>query len=63
MVKLESQDKLVSRIGRSPDHGDSVVNAWSDGDKIENSYQMWQTNKTNKKLGRRPVVVMTKSRR
>ncbi len=58
MIKLESKEKLVARIGRSPDCGDPVVNAWSDGDKIENSYQMWQNNKTNKSLGRRPVVKM-----
>lgn len=57
-IKLESKEALVKRIGRSPDHGDAVVNAWSDGDKIENSYQMWQSNKVNKKLGRRPVVKM-----
>lgn len=62
MIKLESKDKLCARIGRSPDCGDPVVNAWSDGDKIENSYTMWQTNKVNKSLGRRPVVKM-KSRR
>ena len=63
MVKLESKEKLVARIGRAPDCGDPGVNAWSDGDKIENSFQMWQNNKTNSKLGRRPVVKMNPRRR
>lgn len=58
MIKLESKEKLCARIGRSTDCGDPVVNAWSDGDKIENSYQMWQNSKVNKKLGRAPVVIM-----
>lgn len=57
-VQLETKEDLCKRLGRSPDEGDAVVNAWSDGDKIENSYQMWQNNKTNSKLGRRPAVKM-----
>lgn len=52
-VHLETKEELVKRLGRSPDDGDAVVNAWSDGDKIENSYQQWQT-RSNK----RPKVVM-----
>jgi hypothetical protein len=60
MIKLESKEKLCARIGRSTDCGDPVVNAWSDGDKIENSYQSWQSNKVNRNLGRRPVVLMSK---
>lgn len=63
MIKLETKEKLCTRIGRSTDCGDPVVNAWSDGDKIENSYQMWQNNKVNSKLGRRPVVKMNPRRR
>jgi hypothetical protein len=61
MIKLEPKDALVRRIGRSPDHGDAVVNAWSDGDKIENSYGEWKSN--NSTLGRRPVVVMSTRRK
>ena len=53
-VHLETKEDLVKRLGRSPDDGDAVINAWSDGDKIENSYQQWQANKTAK----RPKTVM-----
>lgn len=63
MVKLENKDKLCLRIGRSPDHGDAVINAWSGGDKIENSYQIWESNKKNAKLGRRPKVIMSNRRK
>ena len=62
IIKLESKKDLIKRIGRSPDKGDAVMIAWSGGDKIENSYQSWQQNKVNKKLGRRPVVVMNRRR-
>lgn len=63
IVKIENKDDLVKRLGRSPDEGDAVVNAWSDGDKIENSYQIWQDNRVNSKLGRRPKVIMSERRK
>ena len=66
VVKLEPKKDLVKRIGRSPDHGDAVVNAWSKGEKIEHSYAKWELNKNNAKLGRRPKVIINqrgKSRR
>lgn len=53
-VHLETKEELVKRLGRSPDDGDAVVNAWSDGDKIENSYQEWQA----RKVAKRPKVIM-----
>ncbi|WP_186371041.1 hypothetical protein [Yersinia alsatica] len=36
VIHLEAKDKLVKRLGRSPDDGDAVVMAWSDGEKQEN---------------------------
>ena len=61
MIKLEPKDKLCARIGRSPDCSDPVVNAWSDGDKIENSYGIWENNNRGGRMqtiatmsGRRP---------
>ena len=60
MVKLEPKDKLCSRIGRSPDCGDPVVNAWSDGDKIENSWGIWEKNKPGGRM--QTVAIMSKRR-
>lgn len=54
MIKLEPKERLVKRTGASPDEGDAVVMAWSDGDKIENSYQQWESSMSN----RRPQVIL-----
>lgn len=35
-IKLESKEEVVKRLGRSPDRGDAVVMAWSDGIKSAN---------------------------
>lgn len=34
-IHLEAKEKLVARIGRSPDRGDAVVMAWTKGNKLE----------------------------
>ncbi|AJJ62742.1 terminase family protein [Yersinia aldovae] len=36
VIHLEAKDKLIKRLGRSPDDGDAVVMSWSDGEKQEN---------------------------
>lgn len=36
VIHLEPKDKLVKRLGRSPDRGDAVVMSWFDGEKQEN---------------------------
>lgn len=41
-IKLEAKDKLVKRIGRSPDKGDAVVMAWFSGPKMASHYQQWK---------------------
>lgn len=51
-IKLEAKDKLVERIGRSPDKGDAVVMAWYSGPKMASHYGAW------KKRSAPPVVVM-----
>ena len=51
ILYAETKEKLVDRLGRSPDRGDAVVMSWSAGDKIASSYQKW------KSPGRRPAVV------
>jgi hypothetical protein len=51
-IKLEPKDKLVKRIGRSPDKGDAVVMAWFSGPKMASHYQQW------KQRSAPPTVVM-----
>ncbi len=63
MVKLEPKEKLCARIGRSPDCGDPVVNAWSDGDKIENSYSTWEKNNSNGRMRQTTAIMSTRRKR
>ena len=62
MVKLEAKDKLCARIGRSTDCSDPVVNAWSDGDKIENSYGTWEKNKNGGRMNNQQTAIMSDRR-
>jgi hypothetical protein len=62
VVKLEPKEKLCSRIGRSPDHGDAVVNGWSGGDKIENSYGIWEKNKRGGTMSKQTKAIMSNRR-
>ena len=62
-VKLEPKDKLCARIGRSPDCGDAVVNAWSDGDKIENSYAIWEKNSSSGRMQTTAIMGTRRNRR
>lgn len=41
VIKLETKESLVTRLGRSPDRGDAVVNAWSAGATMGTHYGMW----------------------
>lgn len=41
-VKVEPKDKLVARLGRSPDKGDAVVLAWSGGPKLMTHGEVWR---------------------
>lgn len=57
VITIEPKEKLVKRIGRSPDRGDAVVMAWSVGPKISTSYGLWQSG-VGGISGRAPKVVM-----
>lgn len=57
VITIEPKEKLVKRIGRSPDRGDAVVMAWSVGPKISTSYGLWQSG-VGGMSGRAPKVVM-----
>lgn len=60
VIHLETKEELVKRLGRSPDRGDAVVNSWSKGDKIENTYQDWRDNMRGKS---KVKVIMTNRRK
>ena len=57
VVHLEPKDKLVKRIGRSPDKGDAVVMAWWAGPKAVTDMVEWEK-MAPRKFGSRPQVVM-----
>lgn len=41
-IKCEDKDEVVKRLGRSPDKGDSVVMAWSQGATSATHHQIWK---------------------
>ena len=57
VIHLEPKDKLVKRLGRSPDKGDATVMAWHAGAKAVTDFQEWR-DQSPRRLGRQPVVVM-----
>lgn len=56
-IHLEPKEKLVKRIGRSPDKGDAVVMAWFSGEKAINDLAV-RERRVGTRLGRAPKVVM-----
>lgn len=57
VIQLEAKEKLVARIGRSPDKGDAVVMAWFSGEKAINDLQV-RERRVGGIMGRTPKVVM-----
>jgi hypothetical protein len=57
-IELEAKDKLVKRLGRSPDKGDAVVMAWFAGAKAVTDLQEWRKGNIGGATGRAPQVVM-----
>jgi hypothetical protein len=55
-IEIEPKEKLIKRIGRSPDKGDAVVMAWMYGDKMESNFNEWEPEMT--RISRPPQVVM-----
>jgi hypothetical protein len=62
IIKLEPKKALVKRIGRSPDKGDAVAMAWSTGDKIENSYGIWEKNKNGGRMNNQKTAITSDRR-
>ncbi len=61
VMHLEPKDKLVARLGRSPDKGDAVVMCWWLGAKNVTEGQQWrETAKAfnRRGMGRQPQVIM-----
>lgn len=59
-IKITPKKELVKLLGRSPDRGDAVVQAWSTGDKSVARMQDWRPDQRGGKIGgkRRPQVNM-----
>lgn len=57
-IALEPKDKLVKRLGRSPDKGDAVVMAWHAGAKAITDAQEWRQKSVGRLNGRTPQVIM-----
>jgi len=58
VLTLEPKDKLVKRLGRSPDKGDAVVMCWFSGEKAINDLQVRERRGVGGRGGRTPKVVM-----
>ena len=56
-IQLEPKKALVKRIGRSPDRGDAVVMAWSEGNKAMTHASMWRSGEMGGRK-RRPQVIL-----
>lgn len=41
-IKAETKEDVIKRLGRSPDRGDAVVMAWSQGDRTPAHGQVWR---------------------
>ena len=67
-IKLTPKKELVKQLGRSPDRGDAVVMAWSDGPKSKTHASDWMM-RADQRVGtlaerkRRPAVNMGPHRR
>lgn len=59
-IKITPKKELVKILGRSPDRGDAVVQAWATGDKSVARMQDWRNDQRGGKIGgkRRPQVNM-----
>lgn len=59
-IKIESKPDLKKRLGRSPDRGDAVIMAWSEGNKALTHAAIWKGHRDSINTGgnSRPKVVM-----
>lgn len=59
-IRVEPKEKLVSRLGRSPDKGDAVVMAWFGGPRLQTHGNMWRGYRDQNAPGGRPKVVVSR---
>jgi hypothetical protein len=61
-IKVERKEDIKKRLGRSPDKGDAVVMAWSDGPKISSHGKRWSKYSEEHGISGRsaPKVVMSR---
>jgi len=64
-IKLTPKDELVKILGRSPDRGDAVVQAWATGEKAITDAMEWRKDQGGGMIGKRkrPKVNMGSRRR
>ncbi|MGI9571676.1 MAG: terminase, partial [Desulfobulbia bacterium] len=63
VIKIESKEKLVERLGRSTDKGDAVIMAWYKGPRMTTNALEFIDKKMNyQSRGRQPKVIMSKPR-
>lgn len=62
-ITLESKEKVVAKLGRSPDRGDAVVMAWSEGAKYDTHGGEWLNEREQRSFNRTPKVITSKQRR
>ncbi len=61
-IEIEPKDKLVKRLGRSPDRGDAVVMAWWGGARMSTDWQNWPASQGRNmgqprvQVGRQPLT-------
>jgi len=58
VIHLEPKEKLVKRLGRSPDKGDAVVMCWWAGAKAITDAEQWRQDQVGRQHGRTPKVIM-----
>jgi len=46
-IKILTKEKVVDKLGRSPNKGDAVVMAWTDGAKMPSHYHEWRRQNSN----------------
>ena len=54
-IKLTPKDELVKDLGRSPDRGDAVVQAWSCGEKAITDAMEWRNDQRGGMIGKRKM--------
>lgn len=57
-LQVLEKELVVKKLGRSPDKGDAVVNAWTAGPKVGTHGQQWAEQGLGKRGGRQPTVNM-----